>query len=93
MIDCIIVKLTARETVKLLPAGHFPMYLDDVDIRRAAGDRVVHLPHLAVSLHSNEFDGHRDPPTCENGSVHHLCFLETDKEKKTLNSECRPVRK
>lgn len=80
MIDCIIVKLMTRETVKLLPAGHFPPYLHDVDVCWAAGDRVVHLPHLAVSLHGNELDGHRDPPTCENGSVHHLCFLERDKE-------------
>lgn len=77
-----IVKLTARETAKLLPAGHFTPYLHDIDVCRAAGDRVVHLPHLAVSLHGNEFDGHRNPPTCENGGVHHLCFLETDKERK-----------
>lgn len=76
----------ARETVRLLPASDFTPYLHDVDVCRAAGDRVVHLPHLAVSLHGNEFDGHRDPPTCENRSVHHLRFLETEKERKEKNT-------
>lgn len=85
MIDRISVKLMAGETAKLLPACHFTPYLHHVDVCGAAGDRVVHLPHLAVSLHGNQFDGHRDPPTCENGRVHHLCFLEKEKIKKNTD--------
>lgn len=83
MIDCMIVKRTTRQTARLLPASYFTPYLHDVHVRRAAGDRVVHLPHLPVSLHGHQFDGHRDPPTCENGSVHHLRFLEKEKENNT----------
>lgn len=79
-------KLTGRQTATLLPAGRSPPYLHHVDVGGAAGDRVVHLPHLAVRLHGNESDGHGEPPTCENGRVHHLGLLETDREGKKQKS-------
>lgn len=50
-------------------------YLDHIHVRRAAGDWVVHLPHLTVAFHSDQFDGDSNASPCENGRVHHLCVL------------------
>lgn len=56
-------------------------YLDHIHVCWAAGDGVVHLPHLAVSLHGNQFDGHRYTPTSKYGGVHHLCVLWNESTK------------
>lgn len=74
----------------------FATHLNHVHIRWAAGDRVVHFPHLPISFHGNHFDGHGDAATCEDGRVHHLCVLKRQlnrrkvslrENKKTFNLE------
>lgn len=56
--------------------------LDHVHVCGAAGHRLVHLPHLPVSLHSNHSDRHSKAPACENGRVHDLCVLQTEGKSK-----------
>lgn len=56
-------------------------YLDHIHVRRAAGHRVVHLPHLPISFNSNQFDGNCHTSTSENRRVHHLCVLKQTEKK------------
>lgn len=59
-------------------------YLDDVHVCRAAGHRLIHLPHLPIGLHSNHFNRHREAPPCENGCVHHLYVLKMQERAKKV---------